>query len=196
MFLIVGLGNPGKDYSGTRHNAGFEAIKKLANDNGIKINKVKHRAFIGEGFISGQKALLAMPQTFMNLSGESVRDLMAYYKLDISSLIVVYDDTDLDVGSVRVRERGSAGGHNGMKNILYHLETDEFLRVKIGIGEKPPGWDLADYVLSRFKPHEMDDIIRGICDAADAVALILKEGAIAAMNKYNAKQDRRGESVE
>ena len=189
MFLIVGLGNPEKDYSGTRHNVGFEAVKHLANENGIKISKAKHRAFLGEGFISGHKVVLAMPQTYMNLSGESVRDLMAYFKLGPESLIVIYDDTDIPLGSVRIREKGSAGGHNGVKNILYHLETDEFLRVKIGIGEKPPHWDLADFVLSAFRKEETDDIIAGIRAAAAAAEFILREGPAAAMNRFNRKAE-------
>jgi PTH1 family peptidyl-tRNA hydrolase len=187
MWLIVGLGNPEKDYKGTRHNVGFEVINKLAYDHNIEINKAKHRAHIGEGFISGKKVILAKPQTFMNLSGESVRDLVNFYKPAAAEIIVVYDDISLLPGEVRIREKGSAGGHNGMKNILYQLETDEFPRVRIGIGEKPRGWDLADYVLSRFKKEEQEDILFGITDAADAVGLIIKEGTINAMNHFNKK---------
>ncbi len=187
MYLIVGLGNPDREYAGTRHNAGFEAIKVLANRNNIKIGKVKHRAFIGEGVVCGEKVLLAMPQTYMNLSGESVRDLMNYLKLGAENLIVVYDDTALPVGAVRIRERGSAGGHNGIKNILFHLETDEFLRVKVGIGEKPQGWQLSDYVLGKFKQCELEAVIEGITKAAEAIEALLSDGAATAMNKYNVK---------
>jgi len=195
MKLIVGLGNPGKDYAGTRHNVGFEAIRKLAYDHNIDINRAKFRAHFGEGFIGRAKVILACPQTFMNLSGEAVRDIMAFYKLPQEDLIVVYDDISLAPGAIRVRETGSAGGHNGIKNILYHLETDEFLRVRVGIGEKPKGWDLADYVLSRFKPNEMDDIVDGITQAATAVELILSEGAQSAMNRFNKRQSAPKETV-
>jgi PTH1 family peptidyl-tRNA hydrolase len=187
MWLIIGLGNPEKEYEGTRHNVGFEVINKLAYDHNIEINKAKHRAHIGEGFIAGKKVILAKPQTFMNLSGESVRDLMGFYKPAPEELIVVYDDISLSPGEIRIREKGSAGGHNGMKNILYQLETDEFPRVKVGIGEKPRGWDLADFVLSKFKKEEQENILFGMTDAADAVALIIKEGTNAAMNRFNKK---------
>ena len=190
MKLIVGLGNPGRDYAGTRHNIGFEAIRKLAYDHTIEINRAKFRAHFGEGRIGAEKVILAMPQTFMNLSGEAVRDIMAFYKLSQEDLIVIYDDVSLVPGQIRVRETGSAGGHNGVKNLLYHLETDEFLRVRVGIGEKPSGWDLADYVLSKFRPNEMDDIISGITLATEAVECILSQGVKAAMNRYNKKQGK------
>ena len=189
MRLIVGLGNPEKDYRGTRHNVGFETINKLAFDFNIAINSAKHRAHSGNGIIGGSKVMLAKPQTFMNLSGESISEIMAYYKIPPEDIIVVYDDIDIPVGDVRVREKGSAGSHNGMKNILYQLETDEFIRVRIGIGEKPPGWDLADYVLSRFKKTEEEAIITGIESAADAVKIIITDGAKAAMNKCNKKKN-------
>ncbi len=187
MWLIIGLGNPGRDYAGTRHNVGFEVINKLAYDNNIEINKSKFRAHIGEGFINGKKVILIKPQTFMNLSGESVRDFVEYYKPLLEETIVIYDDVSLSPSQIRIRKKGTAGGHNGIKNIIYQLETDEFPRVKVGIGEKPPGWDLADYVLSKFGKKETEDIISGITDAADAVELILKEGFETAMNKYNKK---------
>jgi len=185
MWLIVGLGNPEREYRWTRHNTGFEVVNKLAYDNKIDINKAKFRAHIGEGTIGGRRVMLAKPQTYMNLSGESVRDIVGYYKLTPADLIVVYDDTDLPVGGVRIREKGSAGGHNGMKDIIYQLDTDEFLRVRVGIGQKPPRYDLADYVLSRFAPDEQQKIIDGITRAGDAVELILRDGPQAAMNKYN-----------
>lgn len=187
MLVIIGLGNPEKDYRWTRHNVGFEVINKLAYDWGIEINRAKFRAHFGEGTRAGQKVLLAKPQTFMNLSGESVREILHFYKLTPESLIVIYDDTALDLGCVRVRESGSAGGHNGMKNILYQLGTDAFVRVRVGIGAKPPGYDLADYVLSRFKKEEQESMVDGISLAGDAVELILKEGAASAMNRYNHK---------
>ena len=187
MYLIAGLGNPGRDYAGTRHNVGFEVVKKLACDHNIELNKTKHRAIVSEGIICAQKAILSMPMTYMNLSGESVRDLMNFYKLASDRLIVVFDDVSLGVGEVRVRESGGAGGHNGMKNIIYQLETDEFTRVRVGIGAKPPGWDLANYVLSKFKKDEIDDIVGGITKAGDAVEIILREGTQSAMNRFNQK---------
>lgn len=187
MKMIVGLGNPEKDYKGTRHNAGFEVINKLAYDFNIEINKAKFRAHYGKGQILNQQVLLVKPQTYMNLSGECVRDMLNFYKLSIEDLLVIYDDTSLPVGDIRIRQEGSAGGHNGIKNIIYQLETTKFDRVKIGIGEKPKGWDLADYVLSRFKPNEMESIIEGYTKAGDAVALIVKEGIVTAMNKFNSK---------
>jgi len=190
MKLIVGLGNPGRDYAGTRHNVGFEAIQKLAYDHNIDINRAKFRAHFGEGRIGSQRVLLARPQTFMNLSGEAVRDIMAFHKIPQEDIIIIYDDVSLDPGSIRVRESGSAGGHNGIKNLLYHLESDEFLRVRIGVGEKPKGWDLADYVLSKFRPSELEDIITGISLATEAVELILSQGAKTAMNRFNKKQNQ------
>lgn len=187
MWLVVGLGNPEKDYKGTRHNIGFEVINKLAYDNNIDINRAKYRAHIGEGFIGGKKVILAKPQTFMNLSGESVRELVKFYKPNLDEILIIYDDVSLSPGEIRVREKGSAGGHNGIKNIIYQLETDHFPRVKVGIGEKPKGWDLADYVLSKFKKDEMDSMILGITDAASAAVLIIEEGTKTAMNKFNKK---------
>ena len=187
MYLIFGLGNPGRDYAGTRHNVGFEAIDKLACDHKIDVKKAKRRALVGEGSVCAQKCALIKPQTYMNASGESVRDNIEFHKASISEVIVVYDDTSLDVGEVRIRKQGSAGGHNGMKSIIYQLESDEFIRVRIGIGEKPLRWDLADYVLSKFKKDEMDKVIQGITKATDAIEVILKEGVEAAMNKYNVR---------
>lgn len=188
MRVIVGLGNPEKDYRWTRHNMGFEVINKLAYDWDIEINRAKFRAHLGEGSRAGQKVLLAKPQTYMNLSGESVRDILHFYKLTPESLIVVYDDTDLDLGRVRIRESGSAGGHNGMKSILYQLDSDAFVRVRVGIGAKPSGYDLADYVLSKFRKDEQDPMVDGITLAGEAVELILKEGAASAMNRFNHKR--------
>ena len=150
MKLIVGLGNPGTKYAGTRHNVGFSVIVGLADKYNIELSEKKHKAIYGRGMIEGEKVILAMPQTFMNLSGESVRELVDYYKCDPSDVIVAYDDIDLAVGKLRIREKGSAGGHNGMKNIISHLGTQEFVRVRVGIGKKPDRMDLADSVLSRF----------------------------------------------
>ena len=148
MFIIVGLGNPSKEYEGTRHNAGFEVIDRIADKYNISVDTKKHRALIGKGIIGGQKVILAKPQTFMNLSGESVRSLLDYYKVDEEQeFIVIYDDISLDNGQIRIRAKGSAGGHNGIKNIIAHLGGQVFPRVKVGVGEKPSKYDLADYVL-------------------------------------------------
>lgn len=187
MQIIIGLGNPGSQYAGTRHNVGFEVINCLARDNNIDINRAKHRAHIGEGFIKGNKVMLVKPQTYMNLSGESVGEVLRFYKLGAEDIIVVYDDASLDVGQLRIRQAGSAGGHNGIKNIIERLDTDVFLRVKVGIGEKPDNWDLADYVLSRFKKDEEGIIAQSIERAAAAVEMIASGELTAAMNRYNPK---------
>ena len=188
MKFIIGLGNPGKDYDGTRHNIGFEVIGKIADELKIDINKAKHRAHSGEGFLGpGRKIVLVRPQTYMNRSGESVRDILHFYKRTTSDIIVVYDDCDIPLGQVRIRERGSAGTHNGMKSIIYQLETDEFIRIRVGIGEKPPRMDLANFVLSRFGKHEIDSAAQGVEKASEAAISIVREGATTAMNKYNVK---------
>ena len=161
MKIIVGLGNPTKEYAGTRHNVGFSVIYNISDAYNIPVETKKHKALIGKGIIEGEKVILAMPQTYMNLSGESVRELMDYYKCDLSDLIVIYDDISLDVGQLRIRKKGSAGGHNGIKNIIANLGTDVFPRIKIGVGEKPKKYDLADYVLGlearRLRPHARRD---------------------------------------
>ncbi|MDR2167438.1 MAG: aminoacyl-tRNA hydrolase [Clostridiales bacterium] len=191
MFLIFGLGNPGRQYAGTRHNIGFEVVDLLAKRHGIKIKATKFEAYGGEGFFAGQKLLLAKPTTFMNLSGLAVKKFARFYKMPpedfLERLIVIYDDSDLNPGQIRIRQRGSAGGHNGMKNILYQLETDEFLRIRIGIGRRPEGFTQSNYVLSRFAKSEEDAAVAGIIAAADALEDIVRHGATFAMNKYNAK---------
>ena len=155
MFIIAGLGNPTKQYEGTRHNVGFEVIDRISEKYNIDVDAKKHRALIGKGIIQGQKVILAKPQTYMNLSGESVRSLLDYYKVDEEhELIVIYDDISLDVGQLRIRAKGSAGGHNGMKNIIAHLGSQVFPRIKVGVGEKPAKYDLADYVLGHFSKGE------------------------------------------
>ena len=171
MFIIVGLGNPTPEYEGTRHNVGFEVIDALARKYNIDVDTKKHRAYIGKGMIEGQKVILAKPQTYMNLSGESVKEIMSFYKVPIENMIVVYDDTSLALSLIRIREKGSAGGHNGIKNIISHMGSDVFNRVKVGIGEKPNGWDLADYVLAKFSEDEEPLILSGIDKAAQAVVL-------------------------
>jgi PTH1 family peptidyl-tRNA hydrolase len=188
MQIIIGLGNPGTKYKGTRHNVGFEAIEKLSFDHNIKMkNNQRFRAFVGEGQIGGKQVLLFQPMTYMNLSGEAVRKILSFYKLSPSEIVVVYDDVSLPVGEIRVRERGSAAGQKGMISLIAQLKTDEFPRIRIGIGSKPPGWTLSNYVLSRFMKEEWDDMIQGITKAGDAATLIINEGTNAAMNKYNKK---------
>ena len=160
MYLIVGLGNPTAKYEKTRHNAGFDVIDAIADKYGIELNLRKGKAFCGTGYIEGQKVMLAKPQTYMNLSGDSVSALVNFYKLDpMEDLIVVFDDISLAPGNLRIRQKGSAGGHNGIKDIIAKTGTDQFARVKVGVGEKPAGWDLADYVLGRF-PAEEEPTIR------------------------------------
>ena len=186
MKIIVGLGNPTAQYAGTRHNMGFAVIEELAEQYNIKITEKKHKALLGTGRISGEKAILAMPQTYMNLSGESVREIIDYYKIDSQEdLIVVYDDISLDVGKLRIRPKGSAGGHNGIKSIISHLGEDIFIRVKVGVGEKRPGQDLADHVLGRFTKEEQPMVREAAKKACDAIECILSNDVNRAMNDYN-----------
>lgn len=189
MFFIIGLGNPGLKFDTTRHNVGFEVVERLAYNHNIKIDRKKHKAYVGQGIIGGHKVILVKPQTYMNLSGESVRDILDFYKEDESSIIVVYDDTSLDIGDIRIRLKGSAGGHNGIKNIIQHLGTQTFTRVKVGVGAKPPGWDLADYVLSRFDQKEIPIIVDAIAESAKAIEMIINEGPTKAMNSFNGKRE-------
>ena len=188
MYIIVGLGNPGRDYENTRHNIGFDVIDRLADQENIGVLEKKHKAIIGKGVVAGEKCILAKPQTFMNLSGESVRALLDYYKADeTTNLIVISDDVSLDVGQLRIRKKGSAGGHNGLKNIIAHLGHDTFMRVKMGVGEKPKGRDLADYVLGHFSPQERKVMDEAAERAADAIRMMIAEDADAAMNEFNRK---------
>ncbi|MBC5744980.1 aminoacyl-tRNA hydrolase [Lachnospiraceae bacterium MD308] len=188
MFLIVGLGNPTLQYEGTRHNVGFDVIDLLADKYNITVETRKGRAYIGKGMMEGKKVILAKPQTYMNLSGESVRSLVDYYKIDEESeLLIVYDDVSLGVGQLRIRKKGSAGGHNGIKNIISHLGTNVFMRIKIGVGEKPKKYDLADYVLSRFSKVEREQMEEGYEKAVRAAVMILNGETDAAMNEYNRK---------
>ena len=192
MFIIVGLGNPTKEYEGTRHNVGFEVIDRIADKNNISVTDRKSRAFCGKGIIAGQKVLLVKPQTYMNLSGESVRGLVDYYKIDEESeLLVIFDDISLDVGQLRIRKKGSAGGHNGIKNIIAHLGTNVFQRIKVGVGEKPKEYDLADYVLGHFSKAEQEVMEDGYKDAIQAVELILQGDIDGAMNQFNKKVVRK-----
>ena len=189
MLVIVGLGNPDDKYQGTRHNVGFDVIDLLAEKYNIAVDTKKHRAYIGKGIIGGQKVILAKPQTYMNLSGESVRSLVEYYKVDPETeLLIIFDDISLDVGQLRIRKKGSAGGHNGIKNIIANLGTSVFQRITVGVGEKPKGYDLADYVLGRFSKEERELIKEGFECAAEAVAMITAGEIDQAMNKYNRKR--------
>lgn len=184
MYIVAGLGNPGKRYEATRHNVGFDTIDLLAYRNKVKINKLKHKALYGEVFWGGEKVLLVKPQTFMNLSGESLRDFVEFYKIDTKNLIVIYDDIDLDVGTLRIRPKGSAGTHNGMRSIIYQLQSDDFPRVRIGIG-RPAFGDLADFVTNRFTKEEIPSVRKTIERAALAVETMVKDGVERAMNQFN-----------
>ena len=189
MYIIAGLGNPGKQYAHTRHNAGFEAIEKLYDRYGIAIETKKFQALCGSGVIEGQKVLLLKPQTYMNLSGESLRAACDFYKVDPEEeLIVMYDDISLAPGQLRIRKKGSAGGHNGVKSIIQHLNTQVFKRIKIGVGEKPSGYDLADYVLGHFSKAEQELMEEGYDHAVCAAELIVAGEINAAMNEYNRKR--------
>lgn len=190
MYIIVGLGNPGKQYEHTRHNVGFDTIDVLAERYRISVDAKKYRALYGKGMIEGNKVILAKPQTYMNLSGESVRELIDFYKIDeAEELIVIYDDISLEPGQLRLRAKGSAGGHNGIKNIIAHLGGQEFKRIKVGVGEKPKGYDLADYVLSRFSKEERQRVDASLERAADAAVKIITDDMASAMNEYNKKVD-------
>lgn len=187
MYIIIGLGNPSREYQATRHNIGFDAITRLSDDYNIPLDFKKHKALCGKGYIDGEKVLLAEPQTFMNRSGESVRELVDFYKVSPGEIIVIYDDISLAVGQLRLRGKGSAGGHNGMKSIISHLGTQEFARIKVGVGDKPKGWDLADYVLGHFSNEEQPVIRDALKKTSDAAKTIIKDGMEAAMNIYNRK---------
>ena len=187
MKLIVGLGNPGTQYAATRHNIGFEAVDAIADIYKVSMNKEKFKAVIGEGIISGEKVILMKPITYMNLSGEAVKMCMQWHKILPDDIIIIYDDVSLDIGQLRIRKKGSAGGHNGIKSIIQHLGTDTFPRIKIGVGEKPPGWDLANYVLGRFSEEEMKIICPRLKDVAKAVEVMIEKDIDTAMNEYNMK---------
>ncbi len=189
MFIIAGLGNPTKEYEHTRHNVGFDTIDCIADQYGISINEKKHKALVGKGMIEGQKVILLKPQTFMNLSGESIRAALDFYKIDEKDeLIVIYDDISLPPGQLRIRKKGSAGGHNGIKNIIAHLGHDTFMRIKVGVGEKPAGYDLADYVLGHFSKDDRAIMEDAFKEATEAVKMMITDGPDAAMNAFNKKK--------
>ena len=189
MYCIVGLGNPEKRYENTRHNIGFDVIDVIAEKYDIAVRERGYRAIYGKGVIEGQRVVLVKPQTYMNASGESIRAVVDYYKINVEEeLIVISDDISLDVGGIRIRKRGSAGGHNGLKNIILNLGTENFQRIRMGVGEKPKEWDLIDYVLGHFPKEERVKMNEAVEDAADAVKIMITEGAEKAMNLYNKKR--------
>lgn len=191
MYLIVGLGNPGRQYEATRHNVGFDTIDCLVEKHKIPQGGVKFNAMYGKGIIGGEKAILMKPLSYMNLSGSPIRDMARFFKIDPEhELIVIQDDIDLDPGQLRIRKKGSAGGHNGLKDIIQKLGTDKFLRIKIGVGAKPQGWDLADHVLSRFSLEDRKLVDQVIESAAFAVEKIMTEGPDGAMNEYNRRKPK------
>lgn len=188
MYIIAGLGNPGREYKNTRHNVGFMVIDKAAGKYDIKLDKKRHKAVCGKGVIAGESVILVKPQTFMNLSGESIRKVIDYYKVEEKeSLIVISDDISLDTGMLRIRKKGSAGGHNGLKNIILHLGHDEFKRIRVGVGDKPAGGDLVDYVLGRFDKEQAQLMDESTSRAVEAIEVIIRDGADAAMNIFNKK---------
>ena len=189
MFLIVGLGNPEKKYDKTRHNIGFDTIDALADKYNISMNEKKHKALCGTGVIDGVKVLLAKPQTYMNLSGDSVAEIVNFYKIDPEEeMIVIFDDISLAPGNIRVRKKGSAGGHNGIKSIIARTGTQNFMRIKVGVGEKPAGWDLADHVLGNFSREDRALVEDAIKDAEAAAVLMMQGQVDKAMNDFNAKK--------
>lgn len=186
MYLIVGLGNPGKEYEGTRHNIGFDTVQKFADNNFINLNKIKFNSVYGDGSINGEKVIIAKPQTYMNNSGVAVREIADFYKIDPKNIIVVFDDIDIDFGTIRIKQKGSAGSHNGMKSIIKHLGTKDFPRVKVGVGKKRhPEQDLADFVLSKFQKDENPYIMEAMENANFAIEEIIKTDILTAMNKFN-----------
>lgn len=188
MYIIVGLGNPGLQYRGTRHNVGFAVVDALAEKYSIRVDSRAHKGLIGNGYIGGQTVIIVKPQTYMNLSGECVRAVADFYKVDSDEILVIYDDISLDVGQLRLRGKGSAGGHNGIKNIILHLGTQVFPRVKVGVGAKDSRIDLKDHVLGHFHGDDKIAIMQGVEDAVAAVECYLENGLDTAMNRYNVKK--------
>ena len=187
MYLIVGLGNPEEEYSKTRHNMGFNTINKISQQYNIEVKQNKFQALYGSGMIEKEKVILLKPQTYMNLSGNSVKEVVDFYKIEKEKILVIYDDMDIEPGKIKIRKKGSAGGHNGIKNIIANLGTDVFPRIKIGVGEKPKKYDLADYVLGHFSKEDRELMEEGYDRADHAVGMILNGEIEAAMNQYNRK---------
>ena len=195
MYVIAGLGNPGRQYEKTRHNMGFLVVDEFAAAHGIDVRRIKHKALIGEGRIAGEKILLVKPQTYMNLSGESLREVMAYYDVPMENLIVVYDDMDLETGTLRIRKKGSSGSHNGMKSVIYQLQSDEFPRIRIGIGSTS-GDEWKDYVTGQVTEKEAGILAETIRNAAAALECILTDGIDIAMNRLNTSKKHDEEHAE
>lgn len=197
MYIIAGLGNPGRKYENTRHNIGYQVIDELADKHQIKIQELKFKGIMGKGMINGHKVILIKPLTYMNLSGECIGEAVNFFKIDeTSELIVVADDISLETGQVRMRKKGSAGGHNGLKNIIAHLGHEEFMRIKMGVGEKPSGYDLADYVLGHFSKEENEILSESRKNAVLALETIMDEGIDKAMNLYNTKRGKKNEGTD
>jgi PTH1 family peptidyl-tRNA hydrolase len=189
MYLIAGLGNPGREYEKTRHNVGFTALDYLAYDTDIKVTKLKFKGVYGDGMIAGEKCVLLKPQTFMNLSGESVREAAEYFKIEPNKIIVVYDDVDLEPGRIRIRPKGSAGGHNGIKSVIYQLSSDEFARVRFGVGKAQHS--MVDHVLGKFSEEDGKLVSDAIRKLPDIIKVIIQSGVSEAMNKYNGSSEQK-----
>lgn len=189
MYLIVGLGNPEQEYSKTRHNMGFNVINKISKEYGIEVNKAKFKGLYGSGVIEGEKVVLLKPQTYMNLSGESVIEAMNFYKINLEELIIIYDDIDVEPGNIRIRKSGSAGTHNGMKSVINHTKTENFCRVRVGIGKPKEDMDMISYVIGYIPEGEVQNLEKGTETAKDAVVEIVKNSVDSAMNKFNKKKD-------
>lgn len=185
MYIIVGLGNPEEEYSNTRHNMGFDTINKLVEKYNIKISKTGFKGIYGTGIIENEKVVLLKPQTYMNLSGESIKEIINFYKIDIKNLIVIYDDIDIEPGIIKIRKTGGAGTHNGMKSVVQELQTQNFIRVRVGIGKPEHKGDLINYVIGKIPNGEREKLDKGINLAKDAIAEIIKSGVDIAMNKFN-----------
>ncbi len=183
MYLIVGLGNPEEDYSNTRHNMGFDTINKIAKEYNIEVNKKKFKGLYGTGFIEEEKVILLKPQTFMNLSGESIKEVVDFYKIENDNIIIIYDDMDIELGTIKIRKKGNAGSHNGMKSVIKYLGI-EFPRIRIGIG-KPENEDFIRYVIGSIPEEEKEILEKSTTTAKDAVVEIIKQGIDNAMNKFN-----------
>ena len=193
MYLIVGLGNPENEYASTRHNMGFCTINKLAKEYNIEVTKSKFNSLYGTGIIEGEKVILLKPQTYMNSSGEAVIDFMDFYKLDLENLIIIYDDIEIEKGQIRIRKKGSSGNHNGMKSVISMLQSEEFTRIRIGIGKPEHSNDMINYVIGKITEEEKEKLEPGIEKAKLATIEILKSGVDIAMNKYNLKTKKEEE---
>ena len=185
MYLIVGLGNPENEYANTRHNMGFDTINKLAENNHIDVNKAKFKGIYGNGIIQNKKVILLKPQTYMNLSGESIREVIDFYHIENEEIIIIYDDIDTEKGNIRIRKKGGPGSHNGMKSVVENLQTTDFGRIRVGIGQPEYKNDMINYVIGKVPEEEQKVLQEGVTKAAEAIEEILKNGIDIAMNKFN-----------